>query len=260
MPAYTSDGGHACAPFQGIHFSCEGTGQVAAGTGGRPGNGRQRAVRPYRKRKPLPALIFIGVLGVAAVTVWVNVISSSGDIAEAVACEPRPMPPADTTFTPLPYDALATTAPLPPSQVEVTVLNANNTRGEASIATEALRQLGFTRVTDPGNDEVYTGDTVAECHGQIRFGAPGERAARTVHLLNPCLELIRDNREDPTVDLAIGTKFNDVSPSGVAVEILDRLKSWSAENEHTETDEQSARQDGPVIDQELLTQTLPKHC
>jgi hypothetical protein len=233
---------------------------VAAGTGGHPRGGRQRTVRPYRKRKPLPALIFIGVLGVTAMIVWVNVISSSGDIAEAISCEPRPRPPADTTFTPLPHDALVTTSPIPPSRVEVTVLNASNTRGEASIATEALRQLGFTRVTEPDNDEVYTGDTVAECHGQIRFGAAGERAARTVHLLDPCLELIKDNREDPSVDLAIGTKFHDVRPSGVAVQILDQLKSWSAENAHTETDEQSVEQDGPIIDEELLTQTLPKHC
>ncbi|EHR62100.1 hypothetical protein SaccyDRAFT_3265 [Saccharomonospora cyanea NA-134] len=208
----------------------------------------------------MPALIFIGVLGVAAVVVWVNVISSSGDIAEAVTCDPRPAPPADTTFTPLPYDALVTTPPVPPSRVEVTVLNANNTRGDASITTEALRQLGFTRVTEPANDEVYTGDTVANCHGQIRFGPAGEGAARTVHLVNPCLELIKDNRKDASVDLAIGTNFNDVNPSEAAVEILDQLKSWEAEKGQDDTDEQSTGGVGPVITETLLTETLPKHC
>ncbi|EIE99622.1 envelope integrity protein Cei [Saccharomonospora glauca] len=233
---------------------------MAAGSGGRAGADRKRTVRPYRKRKPLPALIFLGVLGIAAVVVWVNVISTSSDIAEAVTCDPRPTPPAGTTFTPLPYDALTTTSPIPPSQVEVTVLNANNTRGQASIATEALKQLGFTRVTEPANDTVYTDGTVANCHGQIRFGPAGERAARTVHLVDPCLELIKDDRKDASVDLAIGTSFNDVNPSDAAVEILNQLKSWAAEHEQDETDAQTTDGAGPVIDEKLLTETLPKHC
>ncbi|CAM2973194.1 envelope integrity protein Cei [Saccharomonospora xinjiangensis] len=242
---------------------------MAAGTGGRAGNSAKRTVRPYRKRKPLPALIFIGVLGITAIVVWVNVITTSGDIAEAVSCDPRPAPPEGTTLTPLPFDALVTTPPVPPSEVEVTVLNANNTRGDASITTEALRRLGFTRITEPANDEVYTGKIVASCHGQIRFGQAGERAARTVHLVNPCLELVKDNREDASVDLAIGTNFPDVNPSEAAVEILDTLKSWS--DEGAETDEQSAgsstgsskgsaKDSGPVIDEALLAKTLPEHC
>lgn len=233
--------------------------QVASGTAGRTGSGRQRAGRPYRKRRQLPALIFLGVLGVAAVAVWVNALGSSPDIAEEIACEPKLDPPAETTFTRLPYDTLIETSPIPPSLVEVTVLNANGTRGDASIATEELRRLGFTRVLDPRNDEVYTNGAVADCHGQIRFGPDGERAARTVQLIDPCLELVQDDREDASVDLAIGTQFNDFRMPDAAVDILDRLKSWESDN-GAETDEQSIDGGGPVIDDELLAETLPKHC
>lgn len=230
---------------------------MASGTGG---FGRQRTGRPYRKRKPLPALILIAILGVASIVVWINAISTSTDMVDAIRCDPRPETPAGSAFTYLPYDALATTPPLPPDQVTVTVLNANGTRGQASITTEALRQLGFTRVTDPGNDEVYANKTEARCHGQVRFGPAGERAARTVHLVDPCLELVRDDRKDASVHLAIGTNFNDARPSEAAVEVLDRLKSFSAENAAPVTDEQSAGRAGPVIDDELLADTLPTHC
>ncbi len=234
-------------------------GQVASDTAGRTGSGGRRSGRPYRKRRPLPALLFLGTLCVAAVVVWVNAISSSPDLAESIACEPRIDPSEGTTFTRLPHDTLLETSPLPPSLVEVTVLNANGTRGEASIATEELRRLGFTRVTEPRNDEVYTDGVVADCHGQIRFGPEGERAARTVQLIDPCLELVQDGRNDASVDLAIGTKFNDFRMSDAAVDILDRLKSWES-GEAAETDEQSLNDEGPVIEPELLTETLPKHC
>ncbi|OQO94162.1 hypothetical protein B1813_05680 [Saccharomonospora piscinae] len=235
---------------------------MASGTGGTTGRGRQRAGRPYRKRKPLPALLFIGVLGVAAVIVWINAVRTATDVSEAITCDPRPHPPAGTTFTPLPYDALVGTSPVPPSRVDLTVLNANGTRGEASMTTMALRQLGFDRITDPANDEVYTNGAVADCHGQIRFGPGGERAARTVQLVDPCLELVRDNREDPSIDLAVGTNFNDVRPSDAAIEILDRLKSWAkdrAEGGGEQSPGEGAA-DGPVLDDDLLEETVPERC
>ena len=47
--------------------------------------------------------------------------------------------------------------------------------------------------------------------------------------------------------------------SDAAVDILDRLKSWES-GEAAETDEQSLNDEGPVIEPELLTETLPKHC
>ena len=65
------------------------------------------------------------------------------------------------------------------------------------------------------------------CRGQIRFGAPGASAARTLSLLEPCLELVRDDRQDATLDIAIGKKFDEVKPNSDAHKVLDQLKEWA---------------------------------
>ena len=63
----------------------------------------------------------------------------------------------------------------------------------------------------PDNDPFYP-DSDMECVGQLRFGASGEGAARTLTLVLPCTELVRDDRTDDTVDIAVGTGFRDVNP------------------------------------------------
>ena len=52
------------------------------------------------------------------------------------------------------------------------------------------------------------------CIGQLRFGPAGQGAASTVALVVPCTELVRDERGDDTVDVAVGTAFRDVNPRG----------------------------------------------
>lgn len=227
---------------------------MAAGTGG---FGHQRSAPPYRKRKPLPALLLIAVLGVAAAVVWVNALVSTDDISDAIRCRPEATPQSGTTYTPVGHDALADEPPIPPDRVAVRVLNANGTRGQASLTTEAMRQMGFTRVAAPANDPAYP-QGEADCHGQIRFGENGAGAARTVQLIDPCLQLVRDNRKDASVDLSIGTRFN-LRMSPAATEVLDQLTTWSAEHAATGHNEQSAEQ-GPEIDEDLLAKTAPTVC
>ncbi|PXY33654.1 hypothetical protein DI005_15040 [Prauserella sp. PE36] len=224
------------------------------------GNGgfRSGRVKPYRKYKPLPALIVIGVLGLVAAFVWVNAISSNTDLEEAIRCQPSPTPTGGVTYTPQPHDALDATQPTPPDRVAVRVLNASGTRGQAAMTTEGLRRLGFTQIAEPENDPAYA-NAEANCHGQIRYGANGEGAARTVALVDPCLELVRDNRQDATVDLAIGTAFNNARLTTAARDVLDRLNTWSAQNRGTGESEQSTGK-GPDIDQALLDETRPEHC
>lgn len=221
-------------------------------------SGNRRGLRPYRRRKPVPALVLIAVLGVAAVAVWINALNSGQTSAEAMECQPRPVPPPDTTFTRLSHDALDDVEPIAPAKVPVRVLNANNTRGEATITTEVLRDLGFTSVGEPANDPAYpVGE--ANCHGQLRFGSGGERAARTVQLLDPCLELVRDGRDDNSVDLAIGTEFGDIAPSDEATEILDQLRGPAPDVEAGAAGRSTADHGGR-IDPELLDAIGPEHC
>ncbi|WP_199431744.1 envelope integrity protein Cei [Qaidamihabitans albus] len=218
-----------------------------------------RGGKPYRRHKPLPALIVIAVLGLAAVFVWVNAITSKEDIDAAIRCEPAATPPPGVTYTSLPHDALDGTTPIPPDKVALRVLNANGARGKASITTESLRELGFTRIAAPANDPAYP-KLAAACHGQIRFGENGRAAARTVSLIDPCFELIRDNRKDATVDLSIGEQFGDVRPTAEGMQILQRLKTWSAENQHVGNNEQSAGPPGPELDPAKLAAARQGYC
>ncbi|TWE22041.1 envelope integrity protein Cei [Prauserella muralis] len=217
-----------------------------------------RKPKGYRKRKPLPALIVIGLLGAVATFVWFNAITSTDDINEAIRCEPKPVPPQGVTYEPLSFDALEGTPLTPPDRIPLRVLNASGLRGEAAMTTAALRELGFTRIAEPENDPAYS-NTEADCHGQIRFGENGAGAARTMQLIDPCLQLVRDNRKDATVDLAIGTTYNDTRPTAAAHDVLDQLAAWSAENAGTGNSE--ASQGGrPDIDEQLLEETAPTHC
>ena len=230
----------------GFHVR-EGTEQVASGNGF-----GDRNARPYRKRRPLPALIVIGVLCVGAVVVWVNVIVSRTDINQAIRCVPAATPSQGVTFTSLAHDALDNRMPIPPDKVAVKVLNASKIRGQGGITTESLRALGFTQIAAPEDDPAYPNDTTAKCHGQIRFGDNGAAAARTVSLLAPCAELIKDTRQDATVDLAIGTNFGDVRPTAPATQILQQLKTWSEQHQGSGGGEQSTGATAPVIDQAAL--------
>lgn len=219
----------------------------------------RRAKRPYRKRRPLPALLVFIVLGLITGIIWTNAITSANDIEEDIRCHPSATPPPGTTYTVLPRNALDGVPLTPPDRVPVRVLNANGARGQATLTTKALQQLGFTQTAPPRNDRAFP-QNIANCHGQIRFGENGASAARTVHLIDPCLELVRDDRRDASVDLSIGTLFNNVQPSSATRKILDTLNTWSAENIGTGHHEQSAAGNGPMIDEQLLEQTGPHHC
>ncbi|HWD04852.1 MAG TPA: envelope integrity protein Cei [Amycolatopsis sp.] len=224
------------------------------------GNGSgDRGARPYRKHRPLPALIVIGVLALGAVIVWVNAVVTRGDINEAVHCTPAPTPPPGTTYTVVPHDGLDDRAPLPPSEIALKVLNASTTRGQGGIATTALRELGFTGIADPANDPAYP-DGNAKCRGQIRYGENGASAARTVSLVVPCAELVRDNRKDASVDLATGTLFGDISPRPEALQILKKLSDWAQAHQGGGGNEAAAGPSAPVIDQTLLAAARDVTC
>jgi uncharacterized membrane protein (UPF0136 family) len=224
------------------------------------GNGiEDRGARPYRKHKPLPALIVIGVLALGAIVVWVNAAVGKGDVDEAVRCDPPPSPPPGVTFTTLPHNALDDRAPVPPDRIAVKVLNASGTRGQGGITTTSLKELGFTGAGEPANDPAYE-NREAKCRGQIRFGENGVTAARTVSLVVPCAELVQDNRKDASVDLVTGTLFGDLRPRAEAGRILTQLADWSRAHQGGGSNEQSAAAKAPVIDQTLLAAARDVAC
>ncbi|NKQ55971.1 envelope integrity protein Cei [Amycolatopsis sp. K13G38] len=218
-----------------------------------------RKKRGYRRRRPMPALIFIGVLGMVAMVVWVRAIVSKADIDETLRCDPPPAPVQGMTYTTLTHTALDDTAPLPPDRIAVTVLNASQMRGQAAITTESLRQLGFAQIAPPENDPAYAGVQEAKCRGQIRFGDNGVSAARTLSIVVPCVELVKDTRADASVDLSIGSGFGDVRPTQQAQQVLQQLQAWSAQHPGGAGGEQSAS-GKPVIDPALISAARNVAC
>jgi hypothetical protein len=199
----------------------------------------------YRKRRPLPAIVLLVFLLAVAIVVWVVVAHSSHQAAGPRDCPPPSDPAAAATLgKALPSDALNGVAPLPPSQVRVRVLNASPNRGEAGAATTALEQHGFTGLGEPSNDSLYDpvhSTDYLQCRGQIRFGHEGARAARTLSLVEPCMQLVEDDRTNAAVDLVLGTDFDKLRLSKSAKRALHQISLVSEQRDGQSNDGSAAK-------------------
>jgi hypothetical protein len=224
------------------------------------GRGGQR----YRKRRPLPAFLLILVLGVAATIVWFRVMAADNEVTGAAHCDPPATTaasadgqPPPTMGKPLEPDALDRTEPAAPSSALLRVVNASSQRGQARLVGENLKGLGFTQIGDPANDALY-GNKMT-CRAQIRFGAQGTAAARTLSLVEPCAELIRDERQDATVDLVVGDKFDDLKPNQAARTLLEQLNDFAKQNPADQGGLQ-ANAPQPNLNSELLARARNVKC
>ncbi|MGW5054461.1 envelope integrity protein Cei [Actinokineospora sp. NPDC004072] len=195
---------------------------------------RVQAAPRYRKRRPVPALIFLAVLAIAAGVVWIQVLEDAGaERADARTCPASPLPAealaglTEPLGEVLPHSALDDVTPAPARTALIRVLNASGQNRQATAVSESLSELGFAKLAPPKNDMLYPEGSLA-CHGQIRFGQKGVAAARTLSLLVPCAELVRDGRKDATVDLAVGQRFGHVDPRPEGREVLDLLAQSSS--------------------------------
>ncbi|GAA4025262.1 envelope integrity protein Cei [Allokutzneria multivorans] len=217
----------------------------------------------YRKRKPVPALILLTILGVLAVSVWAKVFNTSADVEAAVRCPaPGPAKPGATSAPAkpgqaLPLDALDRTDPIAPNDMKVTVLNGSGKRGMASQVAERLAELGFNKGAEPSDDPVYVNQDL-DCRGQIRFGPNGASAARTMSFLLPCAQFVRDERQDGGIDVALGKKFTSVDPSSEAKQIFEQLKIWS--DQQPESGGQQAAPAPPSLDSNLVKAARTAYC
>jgi hypothetical protein len=146
-------------------------------------------VRARSGRRPLPPLIFLLVLALAAFGVWWNVLrqDSADRAAEAAAC------------------ATAKAAPpsLDPATLQVRVQNATDKAGEAQRVAAALKQIGFV-INEVGNDPT---DREVTGVGEIRYGARGRDAAAFLGVFLPKAGAYEDTRSTTVVDLVIGPEF-----------------------------------------------------
>lgn len=169
---------------------------------------------PFRRRNIWPGIVVAAVLAVITGLVWTIALTRPPEVVEAAVCNPPP-PPADPATPKLGQQVASTDmAGVEPAKLvdtKITVLNASGQGGQAAEVSGELRDLGFAQPT-AANDPIYA-STRLTCQGQIRFGPSGEAAAAAVWLVAPCTELFRDERDNDTVDLVIGTDFTELTHS-----------------------------------------------
>ena len=156
-------------------------------------------VRPRSGRRPLPPLIFLLVLAVAAVAVWWYVIRQEKQHVEAqqAACSTVEAAPPS----------------LDPTTVSLRVFNATDTAGLASTVTEALEARGFI-VAETANDS--SGREVTGV-GELRHGPRGTDAADYMRLVLPGAGDFLDTRATEQVDVVVGPDFTTLAtPEEVA--------------------------------------------
>lgn len=170
----------------------------------------------------------VSVLAAAVAVVWTEILRDQETRAERVRC-----PPARHAagLVPVGYDEVRGTAPLPLGDVAVLVRNATSRHNLAARVAAGFEVYGFAQAAPPDNDPVYRTDAL-RCRGQIRFGPQGRAAAHTVSLVAPCLELIRDDRTGATVDVVLGNKFDELSPTAKGRDVLETLQKAES-GDHT---------------------------
>ena len=191
------------------------------------GTAFDRHGRPFRRRNYLPGILLFVALAVAMMMAWIMALNQPVDVHEATICN-APPPPADPSV-PAPHlgeqvsraDMVGVT-PAKLADAKIRVLNASGQGGQAAEVAGELRDLGFAEPA-AANDTLYA-NTRLECQGQIRFGPAGRAAAAAVWLVAPCTELFQDQRNDDTVDLAIGTDFSALSHSDDIDAVLASLR------------------------------------
>ena len=146
-------------------------------------------VRARSGRRPLPPIIFLLVLAIAALGVWWNVFRSDAkqEAQQQAACS-----------------TAAQAAPsLDPKTINIRVLNATDQQGLATQIAGQLGSLGFV-VDEVANDS--SGREVTGV-GEVRHGPRGEEQARYAALYLPGAGDYEDTRATAVVDVVIGPSF-----------------------------------------------------
>lgn len=204
----------------------------------------------YQRRTARPVAVLVSALAVLAVITWSVVLLSSSDSPTGSVCPPTVRA---VGLNPVDREDLLQTSPVAPGTVRIRVLNGGGQRGQANLVASQLGELGFTEAAEPTNDPLYP-DNDLTCRGNIRFGTAGAAAARTVGLTLPCIPLVRDARNDDSVDVAIGTLFGEVNPSKAARDALEQLSGPGGQAEDGDTQAPAS------ADQELLTKADDVAC
>lgn len=171
------------------------------------------------RRRPLPALAFIGVLCLLTAIVWFRVIHrSDGSSTTATkpcsttAVPPGSASPAAHTKSTEPHRPVAAPKVVPPPRkVSVLVLNSTSRNGIASATKKALTKQGF-HVTDAKNDSSSLGG-----HGlikgvaEIRYSAQALPAATLLRFYFPHAKMRSTGGSNQLVVVSLGKKYKSIA-------------------------------------------------
>lgn len=161
-------------------------------------------VRHRSGRRPIPPLIFLLVLALAALAVWWNVLREEAERRESreAACS----------------SAAAAVPSLDPATVTLRVLNASDVGGLAQRVAGRLQERGFV-VEEIGNDGTSRRGEVTGA-GEVRHGPLGREAAQFVALQHAGLTLHQDTRATGSVDVVIGPEWAGLAaPEAIAAQL-----------------------------------------
>ena len=167
-------------------------------------------VRARSGRRPLPPLIFLLVLAIAALGVWWNVFRQerAESAEQAAACSTAAQAPPS----------------LDPSTVNVRVFNATDIAGLAQTVAGQLQERGFV-VDEIANDPT---DREVTGVGEVRHGPRGNDAAAYLALFLPGAGDFLDTRATAQVDLVIGPDFQALATPEQVAAALSPAASASA--------------------------------
>ena len=170
-------------------------------------------VRPRSGRRPLPPLIFLLVLALAALGVWWNVLRQE---KQAVEQEAEACASASSAAAPATQD---------PTGINLRVLNATDTAGLAQTVATALQERGFV-IDEVANDS--SGREVTGV-GELRHGPRGTEAAEYVRLYVPGAGDYLDTRATAQVDVVVGPEFTTLATAEEVAAALAPATSAAAE-------------------------------
>ncbi|MGL6235664.1 MAG: envelope integrity protein Cei [Segniliparus sp.] len=176
---------------------------------------------PWPLRRPTPYYIVVGVLAVAALIAWIVVWPKSESGPSTDCGQPPAGENVPAQWVKASREQMLKAEPAALADVRVRVLNANGADQQASRVSGELNGLGFRSTAD--NDSVYTEHKMS-CFAQIRFGPSGQKQAASVWLTVPCAELIRDERDNDSIDLALGTGFHTLNHNASSRSVLQALR------------------------------------
>jgi LytR cell envelope-related transcriptional attenuator len=164
------------------------------------------------RRRPLPALAFIGALSLLTALVWFRVLHRTDTTTEGATKSSCPTSSSSASSSPPP--AAPRVLPIP-GKVSVLVLNSTQRKGLAGTASKALKKQGF-KVAHPTDDaSTYGGHGLIKGVAEIRYGAAALASATLLRYYFPAAALKPTDSSTTTVMVSLGAKFKAVAATAV---------------------------------------------